>query len=79
MNVSHYVFLLLLNVNYDFCRFAYSIAAIAQASGAPLYLPLAQCLRISSIDMRPRSYLIRSHIKLVAALVLPLTNLKFAP
>jgi hypothetical protein len=58
----------LLYANYDFCRFACSIAAIAQASGAPLYLPLAQCFRISSIDMRPRSYLIRSHIKLVAAL-----------
>jgi hypothetical protein len=65
--------------NYDFCRFACSIAAIAQASGAPLYRPLAQFFRISSRDMLPKSYFIRSHIKLVAALLLALTNLKVAP
>jgi len=55
-------------INYDFCRFACAMAAIAQASGAPLYRPLAQFLRISSNDMLPRSYLIRSHINFVAAL-----------
>jgi len=65
--------------NYAFCRFACSIAASAQASGAPLYRPLAQFLRISSSDMLPRSYFIRSHINLVAALPLALTNLKVAP
>jgi hypothetical protein len=43
----------LFSINYDFCRFACAMAAIAQASGAPLYRPLAQFFRISSIDIFP--------------------------
>jgi hypothetical protein len=55
------------------------MAEIAQPFGAPAYLPLAQFLRISFIDMLPRSYLAKSHIKLVAALPSTLANLKLAP
>jgi hypothetical protein len=34
--------------NYDFCRFACSMAAIAQASGAPWYTPSFHRFRISA-------------------------------
>jgi hypothetical protein len=43
----------LFSIKYHFCRFACAIASSAQASGAPAYLPLAQCFRMSSIDSFP--------------------------
>jgi hypothetical protein len=41
------------SIKYHFCRFACAMASSAQASGAPAYLPLAQCFRMSSIDSFP--------------------------